>query len=52
MTGIKRWEKQFYGLQEKERAFTPAQSVKNLSPPCGLWQQMVLTGRRPGIAFP
>lgn len=32
---------------------TPAQSVKSLSPCCGLWQEMVLTGRRPGyIAFP
>lgn len=34
-------------------AIPVAQSVKNLSPPCGLWQEMALPGRRSGcIAFP
>lgn len=57
MTAIQHWEKLLYGLRESEREFTqrlvPLLSVERLSPPCGLWQETVLTGRRIGcIAFP
>lgn len=57
MTGTELWEKQLYGLREKEGECThgppAARSVKAFLPPCGLWQEPGLAGRRPGcIAFP
>lgn len=56
-TGIQHREKQLHGLREIQGEFTqglvPLLSFEKLSPRCGLWQEMVLTGRRIGcIAFP